>query len=304
MGTARYLLALAGLALAVPLAGQTASGAGNFGDDSSRWANDGDCDDTRFVGDRGAGAWTSDDSHVGKDATDCRNLLNAGRIRWGEATDAAPLAGQDISPDTAVAFTLDCDSFNSPTLADYCRALAGQAFPEDTTVARVLASCDRINSPILASDLASYCRALVLPPSEGRRARFELFTECAAVFPIVFVQGDEAEEFGLTEERVRTMAESRLRAARLYGDGASRSDAALDVSIRTLDGGVAYTISIRLAKVSLYDPASGELGSLVTWERNAFGQHSRDASFIMQGLSEMLDAFILEYLRVNEGHCL
>ena len=36
MGTAHYLLALAGLALAVPLAGQTASGAGNFGDDSGR----------------------------------------------------------------------------------------------------------------------------------------------------------------------------------------------------------------------------------------------------------------------------
>ena len=83
METAPYLLALAGLALAVPLAGQTASGAGNFGDDSSIWVNDGACDDTRFVGDRGAGAWTSNDDHVGRDATDCRNLLNAGRIRWG-----------------------------------------------------------------------------------------------------------------------------------------------------------------------------------------------------------------------------
>ena len=270
MKTARYLLALAGLALAVPLAGQTASGAGNFGDDSGRWANDGACDDTRFVGDRGAGALTNDD-HVGRDATDCRNLLNAGRIRWGEATDAAPLAGQEISP---------------------------------TTVARLLASCDRINSnsPIRDSDLASYCRALVQPPSEGRQARFQLFTECAAVFPLAFVQGDEAEEFGLTEERVRTMAESRLRVARLYGDGASTS--ALDVSIRTLDGSVAFTISIRLAKVSLYDSASGVLGHAITWEQVAFGQHSRDASFILQNLSEMLDGFILEYLRVNEGYCL
>ena len=267
MGTAHYLLALAGLALAVPLAGQTASGAGNFGDDSGRWANDGACDDTRFVGDRGAGALTDDD-HVGRDATDCRNLLNAGRIRWGEATDAAPLAGQEISP--------------------------------DTTVARVLASCDRINSN--SPTLASYCRALVQPLSEGRQARFELFTGCAAVFPAVFVFGDEAEEFGLTEERVRTMAESRLRAARLYGDGLSPS--ALDVLIRTLDSGVAFTIAIRLGKVSLYDPASGVLGHAITWEQVTFGQHGRDASFILQNLSEMLDGFILEYLRVNEGYCL
>ena len=270
MGTAHYLLALAGLALAVPLAGQTASGAGNFGDDSGRWANDGACDDTRFVGDRGAGALTDDD-HVGRDATDCRNLLNAGRIWWGEATDDAPLAGQETSP--------------------------------DTTVARVLASCDRINSnyPTLDSYLASYCRALVQPPSEGRQARFELFTECAAVFPAVFVFGDEAEEFGLTEERVRTMAESRLRAARLYDDGASPS--ALHVLIWTLDSGVVFRIAIRLGK-SLYDRASGVLSQAVTWERSSLGQHSGDASFILQGLSEMLDGFILEYLRVNEGYCL
>ena len=230
MGTAHYLLALAGLALAVPLAGQTASGAGNFGDDSGRWANDGACDDTRFVGDRGAGA-LRDDDHVGRDATDCRNLLNAGRIRWGEA-----------------------------------------------------ASCDRINSN------SPYCRALVQPPSEGRQARFELFTGCAAVFPLVFVFGDEAEEFGLTEERVGTMVESRLRAARLYGDGLSPST--LDVLIRTLDSGVAFTIAIRLEKVSLYDPASGVLGHAITWEQVTFGQHGRDASFILHNLSEMLDGFI------------
>ena len=79
------LLALAILALAAPLVGQTtASGVGDFGDDSSEWANDGACDDTRFVGDRGAAAATSDD-HVGRDATDCRNLLNAGRIQWEPA---------------------------------------------------------------------------------------------------------------------------------------------------------------------------------------------------------------------------
>lgn len=70
-----------------------------------------------------------------------------------------------------------------------------------------------------------------------------------------------------------------------------------------LDGGVADTISIRLGKVRLYDRARGELGYAFTWERSAFGQHSWNASFIMQGVSEMLDAFILVYLRVNEEAC-
>ena len=55
--------------------------AGNFGNDSGRFANDGECDDIRFVGDRGGAASTSD-NYIGRDATDCRNLLNAGRISW------------------------------------------------------------------------------------------------------------------------------------------------------------------------------------------------------------------------------
>ena len=59
---------------------------GDFGDDSGRYANDGDCDDTRFGGDRG-GAAVDNDSHIRRDATDCRNLLRAGRISWGTSAD-------------------------------------------------------------------------------------------------------------------------------------------------------------------------------------------------------------------------
>ena len=217
------LLALAILALAAPLAGQTASGAGDFGDDSSEWANDGACDDTRFVGDRGAGAWTSSDDHVGRDATDCRNLLNAGRIQWG------PVSGEGTNPD-----------------------------------------------------------------------RFRLFTRCAPLGIIVSVQGDQADEIELTEERVRTMAESRLRAARLYG---SREGVPyLAVFIFTLDDGPAFVTQISLAK-SLRDDMTGLERGSDTWESLGYGTHSGDAGFIMQGLSEDLDGFILEYLRVNEGYC-
>ena len=50
-----------------------------LGDDSGNYANDGDCDDVRFGGDRGSGA-LDDNSHVLRDATDCRLLLNDERI--------------------------------------------------------------------------------------------------------------------------------------------------------------------------------------------------------------------------------
>ena len=214
------LLALAILALAAPLAGQTASDTGDFGDDSSVFASDGDCDDTRFMGDRGAGAWTANGDHVGKDATDCRNLLNAGRIRWGTVSENVD--------------------------------------------------------------------------------RFELFTGCKSLNIAVYVEGDEAGEIDLTEERVRTMVESRLRAARLYGshDGVPF----LGVRVSTLDDGPAFVQSIQLWKWSRDDMTGLESGS-VRWQRFSFGTHGGDAGFIMQGLSEALDGFILEYLRVNEGFC-
>lgn len=214
------LLAWATLALAAPLAGQSASDAGDFGDDSSAWAIDGVCDDTRFIGDRGAGALTGNGDHVGKDATDCRNLLNAGRIRWGTVSENIE--------------------------------------------------------------------------------RFQLFTRCQQLEITVFVQGDQAGEIDLTEERVRTMVESRLRAARLYasGDGVPF----LAVNIFTLDDGLAFVRQIQLAKWNRDDVTGLERGAF-TWESLGYGTHGGDAGFIMQGLSEDLDRFILEYLRVNEGFC-
>lgn len=52
----------------------------DFGDDSSRWANDGECDDPRFEGDGMAGILLDED--LGRDASDCEALFGAGRIRF------------------------------------------------------------------------------------------------------------------------------------------------------------------------------------------------------------------------------
>ena len=50
-----------------------------FGDDSGEWANDGECHDPRFEGDGMSPALLGED--LGRDATDCRKLFEAGRIR-------------------------------------------------------------------------------------------------------------------------------------------------------------------------------------------------------------------------------
>jgi hypothetical protein len=74
----------------------------DYGSDSSEWANDGECDDRRFVG-QGV-ATTLDWANVGRDASDCRALHEAGQIRvwnWTEAQAATQCAaisfGDDVS---------------------------------------------------------------------------------------------------------------------------------------------------------------------------------------------------------------
>jgi hypothetical protein len=75
----------------------------DFGDDTSRWANDGECDDPRFTG-AGMAAELVEDDRM-RDATDCQTLFEAGDIRLaGDASDTpattagAPDFGDDTSP--------------------------------------------------------------------------------------------------------------------------------------------------------------------------------------------------------------
>lgn len=58
----------------------------DFGDDSSKWANDGECDDPRFAG---AGMTTTNllESDTRRDATDCRKKFEAGEIALKEGSD-------------------------------------------------------------------------------------------------------------------------------------------------------------------------------------------------------------------------
>ena len=119
-------------------------------------------------------------------------------------------------------------------------------------------------------------------PLEGQDAevteseRFELFTECARVR--LFLAADED---------VRTMAENRLRAARLYSEDREFSGTAPGL---VLDEGRGRP-QILFQKL-VTDPITGIASWAYTWAR-----------FCCTDLSDLLDGFILDYLRVNEGYC-
>lgn len=78
---------MAGLTL--PATAQDA--AVDFGDDSSEWANDGECDDPRFTGTKMAAELLPEDTL--KDATDCKTLFDAGEIALVDAAEEADASG-------------------------------------------------------------------------------------------------------------------------------------------------------------------------------------------------------------------
>lgn len=92
-----------------------------FGDDSGRWARDGECDDRRFVGPGMASVllWMN----AGRDATDCRRAFEAGTIRfwdWSHALQATRCSRIDFGNDSGEwANDGECDDmrFEGPGMA-------------------------------------------------------------------------------------------------------------------------------------------------------------------------------------------
>ncbi|MGJ3265061.1 MAG: hypothetical protein ACFE0R_17695 [Salinarimonas sp.] len=83
----------------IDLVGSTAVAAEiDFGDDSGRWANDGECEDPRFEGE-GMAAFLLEEDRL-RDASDCRRLFEAGAIRLRSAAAPEP-APAPTMPQTA-----------------------------------------------------------------------------------------------------------------------------------------------------------------------------------------------------------
>ena len=143
--------------------------------------------------------------------------------------------------------------------------------------------------------------ALLTVPSEWREQaevdRFELFNDCEPVDLVIEDLPIEATRINLTVPRIRSLAESRLRAARLYDDAA---EPYLYINITVT--GRASMVLLEFKKL-LYDSTSGTSGFAATWRIGGTGTHGGDAGYILQYLSEYVDAFVLGFLRANEDAC-
>ncbi len=77
-----------------------------FGDDTSDWANDGECDDPRFEGAGTADTLLEED--LFRDATDCRTLLERGQITLSKAAPAVGAPRIEVEQDTSPADESEC----------------------------------------------------------------------------------------------------------------------------------------------------------------------------------------------------
>lgn len=132
--------------------------------------------------------------------------------------------------------------------------------------------------------------------------RFELWNECGTVNLLVESLNKNAEKIELTSERVERNIRSRLRAARIYRKEAAdgRNFSYIYVQITLSKHG--YMINVKLKK-EMRDERSGLYGLAVSWSHGGTGTHGGDAGYIIGHLSELIDVFIDEYIRVNESAC-
>ena len=127
--------------------------------------------------------------------------------------------------------------------------------------------------------------------------RFGLFAGCEPMWLVVEYLDDNAARVGLTEEALRAAAESRLRAARLYS---AEADQYLYIAVTVARR--AFYASVEYRK-QLPDPLSGERMPATTWKTAGVGTHGDDSGYILSNISQYLDQFLVEFLRVNEEAC-
>jgi len=145
--------------------------------------------------------------------------------------------------------------------------------------------------------------------------KFQLWNDCKPVDLVVSLSIqdplNDSTGTGLTEDRIRTAIESRLRAARIYTGSYFDLDADVDyngggILIVGLDSvGVGFSITILFA-MPVYRPDIDEYGAGILWLDGVTGTSGilgDGSGFVLQSVTEQTDKFINEYLRVNAEAC-
>ena len=133
---------------------------------------------------------------------------------------------------------------------------------------------------------------------EDRVEYFQLFTNCAPLNVMIGVEVSKDSMLKLDQSALQAAVESRLRAARIYGNAAIVP--ALIIGIDVV--GRAFVTHVILKK-DVTDTTTGIRDMATTWRDGVVGTHGDNAQIVVSSLSGAIDRFLVEYLRVNEAAC-
>ena len=126
-----------------------------------------------------------------------------------------------------------------------------------------------------------------------------LYADCGNMSVAVEDLDADAGEIGLTKSAIQNALEARIRSAKLY---ASIGGAPQFIYANVMVVGKAFSIRLGLYRW-IKDAGFGLDGFVVVWSRATTGTHGQDSQYIVGALSQLVDAFIVEYLRANESVC-
>ena len=127
--------------------------------------------------------------------------------------------------------------------------------------------------------------------------RFQLYADCRPMRLVVENLSEDATAIGIKLEAIQAAAESPLRSARLFN---TEADPFLYINVNVVGGGFAVRLEYNKR---LHDPITDSRYSAPTWNINGAGTHGQDGEFILSLVSQYLDRFLPEFLRVNEEAC-
>ena len=125
--------------------------------------------------------------------------------------------------------------------------------------------------------------------------KFELYNRCQPINLVVEYLSEDAKKIGLTRETIINSVESRLRSARIYNKNGLEF-----LYVKVSVGRNAYSYDTEFRKWAI---SYGESGKAITWSIGGSGTHGGNAGYILPLISQSIDRFIVEYLRVNEKDC-
>ena len=128
---------------------------------------------------------------------------------------------------------------------------------------------------------------------------FQLFLNCEPMYLLVEGLSPHALEIGLSKKSIRNAVESRLRSAHLYSNKMLNSY--LYVNVNVLE--TAFSMSVTLYKKVVDSYFTGFFGTAATWDRGSTGTHGGNFGFILSAVSQKIDEFLVDFLRVNGEAC-